>query len=82
MKPKATVRQATGPRRSEFPKHLQTTPDEWRATKRQEWREVHQALQRFHYGAAYVPCQAQLWKLSRLVEQVTEELERTDWKAW
>ena len=73
---------ATGARRREFPAHLASTPDEWRALKRQEWREVMSAFQRFQYGAAYVPEQAPLYKVWRILQQITEAMEQPDWVAW
>ena len=46
---KRVMRAEVAPKR-EFPAHLNTTPEEWRALKRTEWREVRQALDRFYHG--------------------------------
>lgn len=72
---------ARGPRRPTFPPHLQTTPEAWRALKRQEWREVQAAFARFCYGCAFVPGHAEVWKMGQLVEQI-EGLLQGDWVAW
>ena len=66
---------------SVFPAHLQSTPEAWRALKRQEWLEVTQALDRFRYGSAFAPAQQQLWTLGLLAEQISEAL-GGDWVAW
>jgi hypothetical protein len=74
-------RRARGPRPPRFPAHLAMSPDEWRALKRQEWKEVESAFRRFQYGSAYVPGQAELWKLGALVSQMSVLLEG-EWVAW
>jgi hypothetical protein len=75
-------KKALGRKRSVFPAHLQTTPQEWRALKRQEWRDTMHALGIYEYGCAYTPASRQLWQLRKLVTQISEELERDDWVAW
>lgn len=72
---------ATARRRSVFPPHLSSSPDEWRALKRQEWLSVAHALDRFRYGAAYVPAGRQVWEISQLADQITEAMQG-DWIAW
>ena len=64
-----------------FPKHLGSTPDEWRRKKRQEWKLVMNALQDFEWGAGYVPVTADLYQLSHLSRRIAEDLEG-DWIAW
>jgi hypothetical protein len=76
------IRKAKGAKPRVFPAHLATTPEDWRALKQQEWREVLAALQRYQYGSAYVPAQAELWKLHQLVEAITKQIEPPDWVAW
>jgi len=76
------VAKAAGPRRREFPAHLQSTPKKWRALKRQEWREVMAAFRQFQYGAAYVPAGPMLYKITRLLQEMEEEMNRKDWIAW
>ena len=75
-------RQATVLPKRQFPAHLNTTPDEWRALKRTEWREVTQALYRFYHGSAFTPAQPAQHKMRMLVDQVTEAIEAFDWIAW
>ena len=79
---RASVARAAVRRQSAFPAHLQTTPDEWRALKRTEWREVMHAIDRYTYGAAYCPSDAALYHLGRLARQIQEALEPPDWIAW
>lgn len=78
----SVVARATGRRPSVFPPHLQSTPEEWRALKRQEWREVQAALQRFTYGCAFVPGSAELYKLAQLAGQIEDMLMAEGWVAW
>lgn len=78
---KAYIEARETPKR-EFPAHLNTTPAEWRALKRTEWREVEQALARFQYGSAYTPSQAAQYALLKAAHQVTEAIEAPDWIAW
>lgn len=66
----------------QFPAHLSSTPEEWRALKRTEWREIVQALQRFHHGSAYVPAKSPLWTIDRAAQQITDAIEAPDWIAW
>lgn len=82
-RPRATtsLARATSRRPSVFPAHLHSTADEWRRVKRGEWLEVEFALQRYLYGAAYVPATTELDKLQRLALQVSEAL-KGDWTAW
>lgn len=82
MASKRAVRQAKARPKSVFPPHLQSAPDEWRAKKRQEWREVMFALDRFAYGSAYVPAQAPLYELARLAHQIKEAVDADGWVAW
>ena len=86
MKKKLSTRrltaQAKGPRRSVFPAHLQTTPEKWRTKKQQEWAEVMGAMDRYSYGAAYVPAKSALYQLGQLARQIKEALNRKDWVAW
>lgn len=65
-----------------FPAHLSSSPEEWRALKRTEWREVTQALDRFYHGSAYVPGQSPLYKIGLLARQISEAIEAPDWIAW
>lgn len=66
-----------------FPVHLSVeSPEEWRALKRTEWREVRQALERYSQGSAYTPAGPALYKLQRLADQLTEALEAEGWIAW
>ena len=65
-----------------FPAHLGTTPQAWRAVKRQEWLEVIQALDRFMYGSAYVPARGALYTLSKEAERITKAMEQANWVAW
>jgi len=82
-KPKASViRKATGPRRRVFPAHLSSTPDEWRTQKRQEWREVMAALDRYGFGSGYAPEQAAHWRLMKLATQIEEAVDAEGWVAW
>jgi len=81
-KVKNAIRRGRALPKREFPAHLSTTPEEWRALKRTEWREVRQALNRFYYGSAYVPAASALYKLGQLAEEVTEAIEAPDWIAW
>lgn len=76
-----TVRSARGRRPSVFPAHLHTTSDAWRDLKRQEWREVMAALERYNYGSAYTPEQAALYQVQKLSLQVEEALSM-NWVAW
>lgn len=78
----STVARATGRRPSVFPAHLHSTPEEWRAVKRQEWREVQAALARFMYGAAYAPAWAELHKLTVLANQIEDMVMAEGWVAW
>lgn len=72
----------TMPKRK-FPAHLSMdTPEEWRALKRTQWREVTQALERFNYGSAYTPAHSPQWEIHRLATQVTEAIEADGWIAW
>ena len=74
---------ARQPLKHQFPAHLRMeTPEEWRALKRTEWREVRQALDRFAYGSAYVPAYSALYSLGRLAQQITEAIEAPNWIAW
>jgi hypothetical protein len=68
--------------RRQFPAHLSATPDEWRALKRTEWREVTQAIERYNLGSAYTPSHSALWNIQRLAQQITEALEDPEWIAW
>lgn len=80
---KKRIARAEVARKRQFPSHLGVdTPEEWRAVKRTEWREVTQALERYYHGSAYTPAQSAFYKLGSLVEQVTEAIEAPDWVAW
>lgn len=69
--------------KSRFPAHLRVdTPEEWRGLKRKEWREVTQALERYHWGSAYCPAGDALYHLQRLAMQITAAMEAEDWIAW
>lgn len=66
-----------------FPAHLDVdTPEEWRALKRTEWKEVMQALERYGYGAAYTPAHSALYHLEKLAQQIDEALQVDKWIAW
>lgn len=83
MRKRTVQQQARGPRPSKFPAHLRMqTPEEWRALKRTEWREVTQALERYAYGCGYTPANAALYHLKKLAQQITEAIESPDWIAW
>lgn len=84
MATKKTKKKATAARadRRPFPAHLSSTPEEWRALKRTEWREVVQALQRYYHGSAYAPSGNALYHLGILAQQITEAIEAPDWIAW
>ena len=79
---KRAVRKGQVMPKRQFPAHLSSTPEEWRALKRTEWREVRQALERFYHGSAYVPAQSPLYQMGKLAEQITEAIEAPDWIAW
>ena len=83
-RPRATASTAgrVARRRSEFPAHLGTTPKEWRALKRTEWREVMQAIARYELGSAFCPAGNALYHLGKLAYQVDEALKPNDWIAW
>ena len=49
---KEAVRKARGPRPHQFPVYLSSSAEEWRAKKRQEWKELCFALGRYEYGCA------------------------------
>lgn len=69
--------------KSQFPAHLRVdTPEEWRALKRTEWREVAQALARYNIGSHYTPASTPLYEVQHLVEQITEAIEADGWIAW
>ena len=77
------LRLGTGARPHIFPPHLGVkTPEEWRALKRQEWREVMHALQRYQYGAAYTPAGTTLYKAASLLQQIEEAVNADGWIAW
>lgn len=78
---KSLVRAEALPKR-QFPAHLNTTPEEWRALKRTEWREVMQALHRFYLGCAFTPSQPALHRVNVAADQVSEALEAEGWIAW
>jgi len=79
---KSHIKQGTAAKPRKFPVHLAATPEEWRALKRQQWREVMAAIERYQWGAGYTPGQTELWHLGRLANQITEQLEPADWIAW
>lgn len=65
-----------------FPaKHLKTTPKAWRQMKRQEWKQVMNALETFYLGCAYTPVSADLHEVQRLVRRMSDDLEG-EWIAW
>lgn len=69
--------------KAKFPAHLRVdTPEEWRALKRMEWRQVTQALQRYSCGSYYTPTNDALYEIQKLAEQVTEAIEADGWIAW
>ena len=67
---------------STFPRHLSSTPEEWRALKRTEWRAVMHALDRYGYGSAYVPGGSELYFLQKAARRISEAIEAADWIAW
>jgi hypothetical protein len=80
---KNACRQGRAMPKSRFPAHLRVdTPEEWRALKRTEWREVMQALERYGYGAAFTPAAAALWEVQKAAQQVREAIEADGWIAW
>jgi hypothetical protein len=81
VKPHSRAHATAAPKRG-FPAHLHTSPEEWRALKRTEWREVRQAMERFYHGSAYIPAQSAFHKMGPLMGQVTEAIEAPDWIAW
>jgi hypothetical protein len=81
IKPNSRKHATALPRR-QFPAHLGATPEEWRALKRTEWREVTQAIERYNLGSAYTPVHSALWNIQRLAQQITEAIEAPDWIAW
>lgn len=86
-KKKRTIKDAVARGRampkSRFPAHLRVdTPEEWRALKRTEWRQVTQALERFNYGSHYTPTSTVLYEIQRLTQQATAAIEADDWIAW
>lgn len=81
-RPSKLTTEARGRRRPAFPAHLQSTPEEWRALKRQEWREVMAALERFDFGSAYVPMSAERYKLRQLAWQIQDAVMAEGWVAW
>lgn len=79
---KRQIRRAEVQPRREFPTHLNSTPEEWRALKRTQWLAVRQALDRYNHGCAYTPAYSALYDLKRFMDQVTEAIEQPDWIAW
>lgn len=76
------VEKARATKRPVFPAHIGGTPEEWRNKKRQEWREVMFALDRFNYGSAYVPAQAEFWRLQREAHRIAEAINAQGWNCW
>ena len=74
--------QAKGRKRCVFPPHLQSTPEAWRDLKRQEWREVMAALERFRYGSAFTPEANAQYRLWRLSQQIADAVNAKGWVAW
>lgn len=64
-----------------FPQHLNSTPDEWRQKKRQEWKLVMNALKDFEWGAGFTPANTDFYHIQRLVRRVEEDLQG-EWIAW
>jgi hypothetical protein len=73
---------AKGRKRRVFPTNLERTPEAWRDFKRQEWREVMAALERFRYGSAYTPEQDAQYRLWKLSIQIDEAVNAKGWIAW
>jgi hypothetical protein len=67
--------------RYKFPKHLRTTPREWRQVKRQQWKQVLNALDTFYTGSAYTPVGHDLHDLKQLATRIGADL-RGDWISW
>lgn len=77
------VRRGRALPKSRFPAHLRVdTPEEWRALKRMEWRQVTQALERFNCGCHYTPANDALYEIQKLSQQITEVIEADGWIAW
>lgn len=68
-------------KKSRFPLHLDSTPEEWRQKKRQEWKLLVNALRDFEWGAGFTPVGADLHQLQRLVLRMEEDLQG-EWVAW
>lgn len=81
-KPSGDIARGRALMKREFPVRLAATPEEWRALKRTEWREVRQALSRFYHGSAYVPAGSALHQLGTLADQVSAAIEADGWIAW
>lgn len=60
---------------------LGMTIEEWRLKKRQEWRAVVTAIEKFTYGCAYTPTGNDFYELTRTSERITETL-KDDWVCW
>lgn len=82
-KPDDAIRRGRALPKSKFPAHLRVdTPEEWRALKRMEWRQVTQALERFNCGSYYTPTNEVLYEVQKLSQQITAAIEADGWIAW
>jgi len=62
-------------------RHLGMTIADWRLKKRQEWKAVMSALDRYGFGAAYTPGGNDFYELQRSAARVADALQ-DDWVCW
>lgn len=82
MKPtKKETRMQIVSKRLSTERHLRMSIEDWRAKKRQEWRQVLNALDLFTYGCAYTPAGNDLYEMQKAADRVKESMEE-DWVCW
>lgn len=68
-------------KRSVTEKNIGMAIEDWRAKKRQEWKEVVRALDRFRFGCAYTPISDEVYHMDRAVARANEAMSE-DWICW
>ena len=62
-------------------RHLGMPWDQWRQKKRQEWKDILNAIDRFNVGCAYTPAHRELYEVQRIMRRITEDMAH-DWVSW